>query len=191
MHRIAEFLFEAGMLKRTPRSGWQFLGRGRESVADHAYRTAVIAFALARLDGGVDTDRVIRMVLFHDLPEARTGDLNYMNQKYVQVDEERAARDLAAGLPFGPEVLALVQEFRAQETREAILARDADQLDFILELKTHLDAGNGEARDWLPFAVQRLSTEAARELVTTILETDSSSWWFDKESQWWVRGGKV
>ena len=33
--------------------------------------------------------------LAHDLPEARTGDLNYMNQKYVQVDESRAAEDMA------------------------------------------------------------------------------------------------
>ena len=191
MNRIAEFLFEAGMLKRTPRSGWQFLGSGRESVADHVFRTTVIAFSLSRIHQGVDTDRVVRMVLFHDLPEARIGDLNYMNQKYVQADEERATRDMTDGLPFGAEVRDLVAEFRAQETEESVLARDADQLDFIMELKTHLDAGHGEARDWLHFAVQRLQTEAARQLADEILETDSSSWWFDKKSDWWVRGGKV
>ena len=42
MDRIVEFLFEVGMLKRTPRSGWQFLGSGSESVAEHAFRTAWI-----------------------------------------------------------------------------------------------------------------------------------------------------
>jgi len=99
--RIAEFLFEAGMLKRTPRSGWQFLGSGSESVADHTFQTAIISFALARLVGTVDAERVVLLALVHDLPEARTGDLNYMNQKYVAADEKQAARDLAAGLPEG------------------------------------------------------------------------------------------
>ena len=191
MSRIAEFLFEAGMLKRTPRSGWQFLGSGGESVADHVFRTAVIAFALSRVHKEVDTDRVIRMVLFHDLPEGRTGDLNYMNQKYVKADEKLATEDMTDGLPFGAEVRELVAEFRAQETEEAVLARDADQLDFIMELKTQLDGGNDEARDWLRFALQRLRTEVARQLADEVLKTESSSWWFDKRSDWWIKGGKV
>ena len=44
MKNLANFLFEAGMLKRTPRSGWQFLGSGSESVAEHVFRTSLIAF---------------------------------------------------------------------------------------------------------------------------------------------------
>ena len=87
MDRIVEFLFEVGMLKRTPRSGWQFLGTGSESVAEHVFRTAMIALVLARIDGTVDADRMLRLALVHDLPEARTGDLNYVNQKYVTADE--------------------------------------------------------------------------------------------------------
>ena len=31
---------------------------------------------------------------------------------------------------------------------------------------------------------------AARELATTILETDSSLWWFSDKGDWWVSGGK-
>ena len=108
MDRIVEFLFEVGMLKRTPRSGWQFLDDGSESVAEHVYRTTMIAYVLARLDGTVDTDKVLRMALAHDLPEARTGDLNYVNQKYVTADEERAAHDMTRGLPFGGELEVLM-----------------------------------------------------------------------------------
>jgi len=37
MDSIADFLFEVGMLSRTPRSGYQFLGSGRESVAEHIF----------------------------------------------------------------------------------------------------------------------------------------------------------
>ncbi len=191
MDRIADFLFEVGMLKRTPRTGWQFLGSGRESVAEHAFRTAVIAYALARMAGGVDVDRVVRMALFHDLPEARTGDLNYMNQKYVRVEEEAAERDLTRGLPFGDEIAELLAEFRAQQTPEAVLARDADHLDMLLELKEHHDVGNRNAQEWIPFSLKRLRTGVARRLARKIVERDSSAWWFDRGSDWWVHGGKV
>ncbi len=191
MDRIADYLFEVGMLKRTPRTGWQFLGSGQESVAEHTYRTAMIVHALARLAWDVDVDRAVRMALFHDLPEARTGDQNYMNQKYVRVDEDRAADDLVRGLPFGDELGGLIAEFRAQQTAEAILVRDADNLEMLLQLKEHLDVGNRNAEEWIPFAVRRLRTDVARDLAQRILERDSSAWWFDKGSDWWVRGGKV
>lgn len=179
------------MLKRTPRTGWQFLGSGEESVAEHIFRTAVIAYVLAKLAPGADVDRVLRMALFHDLPEGRTGDLNYMNQKYVQADEERAAEDMARGLPFGSEVSELLAEFRAQATTEAVLVRDADNLEMLLQLKEHHDVGNRNAEEWIPFSLRRLKTDQARDLAQRILEGDSSAWWFDRSSDWWVRGGKV
>ncbi len=191
MDRVANFLFEVGMLKRTPRTGWQFLGSGDESVAEHIFRTVVIAYVLARLDGGVDVDRVLRMSLFHDLPEARTGDLNYMNQKYVRADEERAAEDMTRGLPFAGEMKGLLAEFRAQSTPEAVLARDADHLEMILQLKEHHDVGNRNAEEWIPFSLRRLRTDAGRDLAQRVLEGDSSAWWFDKDSDWWVTGGKT
>jgi putative hydrolase of HD superfamily len=184
--RILEFLFEAGALKRTPRSGWQFLGSGSESVADHSFRTALIAWVLARLDGEVDADRAMRMALFHDLPEARTSDLNYMNQKYVTADEERAAEDMTDGLPFGEEVRALLAEYREQTTPLAALVRDADNLDMILQLKEHLDHGNPNAKDWLSFARRRLTTETGKQLAERTVDGHSADWWFDRDSRWWV-----
>jgi putative hydrolase of HD superfamily len=187
---IVNFLFEVGMLKRTPRSGWQFLDGGRESVAEHSFRTALTAMVLARMDGEVDADRAIRMALVHDLPEARTGDMNYMNQKYVQADEAAAAADMAGGLPFGPELEELLAEYREQLTPEAILVRDADQLDFLLELKERLDGGVAAARDWMPFVLRRLQTDNGHELARRIVDGDPSDWWFDKGSDWWVNGGK-
>lgn len=191
MDRIANFLFEMGMLKRTPRTGWQFLGSGEESVAEHVFRATMIAYVLARLSGQVDADRVVRMALFHDLSESRTGDLNYLNQKYVRADEARATEDMTRGLPFGEEIQSLAAEFRAQATPEAVLVKDADNIEMLLQLKEHQDVGNKNAEEWIPFTLRRLKTDAARDLALRILEGDSSAWWFDKGSEWWVRGGKV
>ena len=191
MDRVANFLFEMGMLKRTPRSGWQFLGSGQESVAEHIFRTTMIAYVLAHLSGDADADRVVRMALFHDLAEGRTGDLNYMNQKYVTVDEERATEDMTRALPFGEEIRSLAAEFGAQASPEALLVKDADNLEMLLQLKEHQDVGNRNAEEWIPFTLRRLKTDTARDLALRILEGDSSAWWFDKSSEWWVRGGKV
>ena len=191
MDRIVDFLFEAGMLKRTPRSGWHFLpGAEGESVAEHVFRMTMIAWVLARLDDGADLDRVLQLALFHDLPETRTGDLNYVHQKYSTVDEAGAARHQTAGLPFGDEIEDLLREYREGKTRESILAHDADQLEMLLSLKERLDGGASAAEEWVPFVLKRLRTEAARSLADRILAGHSHDWWFDRDSDWWVKAGR-
>lgn len=188
MKRIANFLFEAGMLKRTPRTGFQFLGSGAESVAEHIFRTVYIGYALGHLVKNIDNDKLIKMCLFHDLPEARTGDLNYVNKKYVKADGKKAVDDLADTLPFGSDIREIILEFEKGECLEAKLAYDADQLEMILALKEYKDLGNKYADEWLEFAIKRLKTDVARELAETIIETDSSLWWFSEKSDWWVTG---
>ena len=183
--KVINFFFELGMLKKTPRSGFQFLGSGRESVADHSFRMAMIGFTLARLSGNVDPFKVVCLCLFHDIPEARTGDQNYVNKRYVTVDERGAIRDLADSLPFGDEVKELLTEYREAQTEESRLVHDADQLDLILELKEQNDLGNTYAAKWIHFARQRLITPIAKEIAEEILTTDSTDWWFKGHDDWW------
>ena len=142
MKQLINFLFEVGMLKRTPRTGYQFLGSGRESVAEHSFRTAVIGYLLSQQEAGADTYKIILMCLFHDFHEARTGDHNYVNKKYVRVDEDKAVQDLSKDLPFGDDIISLTREFNEGNSLEARISRDADQLDLILELKEQQDLGN-------------------------------------------------
>jgi 5'-deoxynucleotidase YfbR-like HD superfamily hydrolase len=188
MRGLADFLFEVGMLKKTPRSGFQFLGSGCESVAEHVLQTLYIGYVLCKLEPAVDELTVLRLCLVHDLPEARTGDMNYMNKKYVTVDEKKAIRELAEPLFFGGEIEAALEEFNGKETRESLLARDADQLALILQLKECGDLGNKYSQEWIRFAVRRLATENARKLAESILDTDSTNWWFKDKSDWWVNG---
>lgn len=177
MESCAHLIMEARMLKNLPRSGYQFLGNGRESVAEHVFTTAFIAMVLARMVPGIDARRLLEMCMLHDLAEARTGDLNYVQKQYVQADEDRAARDALGEIPFKSEWHALLKEFNQSRTEEARLARDADQLSFILELKVMADRGYRPARKWLPHVLERLTTEIGRRLAETILATDSDDWW--------------
>lgn len=188
MRDIVNFLFEVGLLKKIPRSGYKFLGTGSESVADHSFRVAVIAYVLAKHELQADLQKVVLMSLFHDIHEARTGDHNYVNKQYVIVNEDKAVRDLAQGLPSGEEIVSLIREFNSGETLEARLSQDADQLDFILELKTQRDLGNRSAAEWMRYSLKRLITDNAKKLANEIINTDSSDWWFNKNEELWVNG---
>ncbi|UCG99955.1 MAG: HD domain-containing protein [Deltaproteobacteria bacterium] len=188
MRDIVNFLFEVGILKKIPRSGYKFLGTGNESVAEHSFRVALIAYMLAKNEVKSDTEKVVLMSLFHDLHEARTGDHNYVNKRYVTVDDDKAVRDLAQGLPGGEEIVSLFHEFNSRETLEARLSQDADQLDFILELKRQQDLGNRSAAKWMRYSVKRLITDTAKKLANKIIKTDSSDWWFKDNEELWVNG---
>jgi len=188
MKNIVNFLFEIGILKKTPRSGYQFLGTGNESVAEHSFRVVVIAYLLAKNEPKADMQKVVLMSLFHDFHEARTGDHNYVNKRYVTVNEDKAVNDLARKLPFGQEIVSLIDEFNSRETLEAKLSQDADQLDFILELKRQQDLGNKSAAEWLKYSAKRLITDFAKTLADEIVTTDSSDWWFEKKEELWVNG---
>ena len=188
MKDIANFLFEVGMLKKTPRSGFQFLGSGGESVAEHVLRAIFIGYTLCKLEKGVDEYRVVKICLVHDLPETRTGDMNYVNKKYVSVDEQKAVRELTETLFFGDDIKSAIDEFNEKKTRESLLAHDADQLALILQLKEYGDLGNKYSEEWIQYAVKRLHTDTARKVARSIVETDSSHWWFKDKSDWWVNG---
>jgi len=188
MKDIANFLFEVGMLQKTPRSGYQFLGSGCESVAEHILRTIYIGYTLCQLDRQADEHRVLKICLVHDLPEARTGDMNYVNKKYVAVNEKKAVEELTETLFFGDDIASAIYEFNEKKTREARIAHDADQLALIIQLKEYGDLGNKYSQEWISFALKRLCTENAKKLVESILKTDSSAWWFKDKGDWWING---
>lgn len=188
---IINFLFEVGILSKTPRSGFYFLGSGDQSVAEHIQRVIIIGYTLASLDEDADVAKVMKMCLFHDLAEARTSDLNYVHQKYVTSNEEEAIRDLVNTLPFGDDIQKTLGEYEERTTREAQLAKDADNLEFILSLKEQADTGNTRAETWIPSAVERLQTDIAKTLAEKIITTPSDNWWFaNKNDEWWVNRKK-
>ncbi len=177
LNQLADFLFEADILRRLPRSGFTFLGDGKESVAEHSFLTAIIGMTLARICPDIDGAKLMTMCLIHDLPEARTGDMNYVNKEYTQTDETKAMRDCFGPLPFGEDLTGLIEEFNAGETTEAQLARDADQIALLIVIKYLLDTGCQPAETWIEAIPQRLVTDMGRQLAQSVLETHKDHWW--------------
>lgn len=175
---IADLLFEAKILKNIPRSGFHFLGAGKESVAEHVFITTFIAYVMSKIVPDIDALRLITMCLVHDLTEARTGDLNYVQKKYVRAEENRALKDATRDIPFADSLSDLLYEFNEGKSAEAKLARDADQLSLVLELKSLIDIGYKPPDKWLPFVLNRLKTKTGKKLSESILKTTEDSWWF-------------
>jgi putative hydrolase of HD superfamily len=173
-----KFFFEAGMLKRLSRSGWWAEGiKHPESVADHSFRTAVIAFALAKMEGA-DPQRLCAAAVFHDMHEARLGDMNKITARYVHTSRElerKIEREQAQGMPkaLRDSVLAAL-ELSASET--AIL-KDADYLECAIQAKEYADAGNSGTLAWVGIIGKRLRTRSAKRLHARLRSMKSNSWW--------------
>ena len=178
MKKIANLLFEAKMLKEIPRSGFHFLGAGRESVAEHSFSTAFIGYVLGHLEPDVDALKLISMCLIHDLPEARVGDLNAVHKQYVTTYETKALEDATRGLAFGHDLRDLIQEYNEGLSQEARLAHDADQLALILELKDLLDIGYRPPHSWIENVVSRIRTPTGKKIARAVMATKRDSWWF-------------
>ncbi|WP_042278581.1 HD domain-containing protein [Candidatus Protochlamydia sp. R18] len=190
--QIVNLLNEIGMLAQIPRSGFAFLGTGKQSIAEHSYRVSLVAHALAHLMGDpIDRYKLVMMCLLHDLPESRIGDLNYVQKKYVTPNISKALHDLSNESVLGPEIVNWIEEYEKGESLEAQIAHDADQIEFLLVLKRELELGNQKALEWFQRVRQRIKTKIGIKLVETILETSTDQWWIkNPDDPHWIDGGK-
>jgi len=180
-HKFAKLLFEASLLKRIERTGYSYLGTGRENVAAHSFGVLFCTYLLCKLfQGKVSEEKALKMALIHDLPEARTGDFNAVNKLYNTADEKRALKDACEGLPFSEEILNLYEEYRRLESLEAKIVHDADTLDLIVQLKEQKDLNNPFAERWIAYAKRRLILEESKKIAEAIQETEWCSWWLER-----------
>lgn len=191
----ADFLFEVGVLNRTPRAGFRHLGGWEQSVSEHLCRTAYIGFVLGHLEKergeNVDIGKVVENCLFHDLGEARAQDLDYVSQKYSQTDELKAIEDAVKDLSFGKRIIDAFIQTEERSTTEGNIAKDADRIELLCSLREIIDNGNKLAKDWIPSVSKRLQTPSAQKLAKVIIKTSSNDWWFkNREDKYWIEGGK-
>lgn len=195
MHPLANLFYEAGILNKTPRTGFRHLGRWSQSVGEHTFRTVLIAYAIAHIEvknkKNVDIEKIVTMALFHDFAEARTLDLDYISQKYTKADEESALFDAVKDLPFGDHVKDLYKEYEDRKTFESIISKEADILELLCSIQEVTEEGNKLAKTWIPSLLKRLKTKTGKQLAKEIMNTKPDDWWyFDKNDIFWVTGGK-
>lgn len=160
---VLEILHVAERLKCNTRHCDTSTGR-RESVAEHSWRLCLFAMLLEQEPEfrSLDTDRVLRMCLIHDLGEAFTGDIPAFSKSAQDEGREQALyEDWIAQFPPAnrAQFQALLAEMTALATPEARLYKALDKLEAVIQ---HNEAS---LDSWLPleYDLQRTYGQEAVE----------------------------
>lgn len=187
--RLADFLFEAGLLKTVGRTGWDTVRAPRESVAEHSFRTAMVGWVLARMAGLSASDEalLIKTCLFHDLHEARIGDLHRLAKLYGKLDEKKCEKDQREGLPKEMKE-DLEQALERLPAHIRVFAHEADKIECAITAKEYLDAGY-RTKKWIEHTKKEaVKSKEGKALLSAILSRDSSAWFL--EDSGWNKGKK-
>ena len=184
------FLLEADRLKSVIRGSRIADGSRRENTAEHSWHLALFALVLREWAvGEVDTWRVVRMLILHDLVEIECGDTPLFDSvgAATQHEREQVAADKVFGLlpsDQGRELRGLWEEFEAATTPDAKFAKALDRLQPIL--LNHAVGGG----TWTDYAVD----EARERRLTQRIADGSPVLWeaaqavfADAVAQGWLR----
>ena len=159
------FLVEVDKLKSVLRRNYVIHGNRRENSAEHSWHVALFAMILTEHSNeSIDVNRVIKMLIIHDIVEVDAGDTFIYDdagrQTQVSREEEAAAR-LFALLPSeqGRSFRDLWNEFEAATTPEAKFAKAIDRFaGFLHNYETH-------GRGWSENGIKRNRVFAVNEKV--------------------------
>ena len=152
----------AGLKERT-RHAWMKSGR-QESVAEHSWRMALMAYFLRDQFPNADLTRVLLMALLHDMGEVFTGDIPTFEKTDADRAREHELRDEwidALPAPYAAEVRSLFAEMDAMETEEAKMVKALDRMEAVI---TH---NEGDPHTWLPLEYDLQRTYGVKEAAFT------------------------
>jgi len=178
--RDIDFLFEIGSLRKVPRAWQQVLTGKVQNIAEHIFRTTMIAWVIAVAEKA-DVQKIIKMCLIHDIAESRTGDIAFMHRNYVIRHEELAEKHIFEDTMIEKEAATLLKEYNERVSLEAKIVKDADNLDVDLELKELAKIGDSAAvgmqKDHRPtIRTKKLYTKTAKKMWDEIQKTNSNAW---------------
>lgn len=180
MKRDLEFLYEMGSLRYIPRMWRRFSNNDFANLAEHHVRVAWIALMIAAHEKDVDTGKIVKMALVHDIAESRTGDVDDIARQYTERNEELGIRDILQDTALADEFVALWQEAEAKQTKEAQIVKDADNLDVDLELRERGTVGSHIGERLQPnrvvVAEHKLYTATAKKIWKAIQTSDPQDW---------------
>lgn len=133
--QLINIMHMAEKLKDVPRHCYSSNGR-RESVAEHCWRASLMAYFLSDEFPEADMDKVIKMILIHDLGEIFTGDIPVFNKTKEDEDyEQELLYQWVRTLPdsYCQEMISLYEEMNEQMTLEAKLFKVVDGLEAVIQ----------------------------------------------------------
>ena len=174
---IESFFQKVLELKTVPRRGWQnkLKIENVESVSDHSYSVAMMSMVLSDLQG-LNTEKIIKMALLHDLAESIVGDITpdeNKNEKKINM-ENQAMKQILKKLPdnISRQYNTLWDDFQNNSSVEANLLHEIDKLEMAFQAKFYLDKGisRDELRSFFKTADNEIKNKQLRDILSGILE---------------------
>ncbi|HJT84575.1 MAG TPA: HD domain-containing protein [Nitrososphaeraceae archaeon] len=142
-NNLIEYLLKLKNLKRT---GWISKAKilRAESVADHSYSLTALSMVFSDLLG-LDTEKVMKMCIIHDLAESIIGD--YMPEELSIVEKKKKEDDaMEIVISSFPDKISLLyskmwKEFSSNQTKEARLVKQLDKVEMFLQANYYLKSG--------------------------------------------------
>ncbi len=163
-------------LKYVSRTGWMLRGVPNviaETVASHSFEVSLIALIMAEevnsLCGKVDVEKVLKMSLIHDIPEAVMGDIVKWVKSRLGSDVEslelEALRELGLSR-YAP----LITELNKGESLEALIVKLADYASTSLQSLRYFKAGYAEVKDIAMNNVKAINELLSKDMLKTCRE---------------------
>jgi putative hydrolase of HD superfamily len=179
--KILELAEITGKLKKTKRTGWlRYSINDPESVADHSYRVALLAMLLGP-KMGVDSEKVVKMALIHDLGEAIIGDIVTVsgNKRLSNITEklkkERQAMIQILSLTENEkEYLELFDEYEENKTKEAKLVKQLDRVEMAIQAAEYEKDNNINLEEFFQTADAEVSNNYLKSILSAIRKSRNS-----------------
>lgn len=173
---ILDFLKSAVKLKDVSRQGWieKLSIDVPESVADHSYSMAVMGMIISDLEN-FDTEKILKMILLHDLAESKIGDYTHGKIPYEKKKklENTAFTEIVEKLPSNIklEYLRIWHEYQENNSSESKIVHQIDKLEMALQAKSYQEKGYGkEIKSFFESAKKEITDPKLKELFRQILE---------------------
>ena len=147
--KLLDALHVAEKLKDTMRHSYTPEGR-RESVGEHTFRIALMAYFVADEFPEANMDRVIRMCVIHDLGECFTGDIPSFDKTSAdEATEEQLLYNWVDSLPepYRSDMRGMYEEMAERKTVEAKIFKALDNLEAVIQ-HNESDISTWEEREY-------------------------------------------
>lgn len=185
IQNLLQFYLLATELKDKIRSGWKIWGVDKErieSVAEHIYGTCILAIAIdSEFELDVDLNKVIMMLVLHELEEIKIGDLTPFDN--ITKEERRrtgkkAVEDVLGSLSKKVKYIELIEEFEEMKTKESLFAKMCDKLEADIQCKKYCEEHRMELfkkeHEHLlkDYRIEKLVNEGAKTVADLYIEND-------------------
>ena len=164
-------------LKNIPRQGWKdkLDMDNVESVADHSYSMSIMAMIISDLEN-YDSEKILKMVLLHDLAESKIGDFTpgQISKDEKEKIENQAFHEIIENLPtrISSEYAEIWKEYQNKSSKESLFVHQIDRLEMALQAKIYQKSGKTieDIGPFLESAKRSITNKKLKELFDQIVK---------------------